>query len=318
MPKRPVKAQAVAADLAPKIFDGTYPAESWLPSERELAEKYQADRSTIRRALAMLETQGLVTVHKNTGAQVQPKASSAVRRHAEDVTRQVGSWRGFHVSAMETGRRDMAQDIRRLSSRVVYQNPWMTLREDAIERADGSKGIYAVIEKPDFALIIPIERDGFYLVQEYRYAIGRRVWSFPQGTFPNRQDGDPTELARAELLEETGIRADSLTHLGFLYTSQGSSSQGFNAFAASGLHLGEPKREQEEREHGPRMVFPQGIPGSRRQGRDARRRIPGGLRAIDRLGEQAGLTLVAAVRTATRKAMAAAAVDADRGSGGGT
>ncbi len=142
----------------------------------------------------------------------------------------------------------MAQDIRRLSSRVVYQNPWMTLREDAIERADGSKGIYAVIEKPDFALIIPIERDGFYLVQEYRYAIGRRVWSFPQGTFPNRQDGDPTELARAELLEETGIRADSLTHLGFLYTSQGSSSQGFNAFAASGLHLGEPKREQEEQD----------------------------------------------------------------------
>jgi len=104
VPKPPVKAQAVAADLAPKIFDGTYPAESWLPSERELAEKYQADRSTIRRALAMLETQGLVTVHKNTGAQVQPKTSSAVRRHAEDVTRQVGSWRGFHVSAMETGR----------------------------------------------------------------------------------------------------------------------------------------------------------------------------------------------------------------------
>lgn len=104
MPKPPVKAQAVAADLAPKIFDGTYPAESWLPSERELAEKYEADRSTIRRALAMLEAQGLVDVHKNTGAQVRSKTSSAVRRHAEDVTRQVGSWRGFHLSAMETGR----------------------------------------------------------------------------------------------------------------------------------------------------------------------------------------------------------------------
>ena len=142
----------------------------------------------------------------------------------------------------------MTQDIRQLSSRVVYQNPWMTLREDAIERADGSKGIYAVIEKPDFALIIPVERDGFYLVQEYRYAIGRRVWSFPQGTLPNRQDADPVELARAELLEETGIRADNLAHLGFMYTSQGSSSQGFNAFAASGLHLGEPQREQEEQD----------------------------------------------------------------------
>lgn len=103
MPKPPVKAQAVAADLATKIFAGTHPAESWLPSERELAEEYQADRSTIRRALEMLETQGLITIHKGTGTQVRSKSSPVVRRHAGDVTRQVGSWRGFHLSAMETG-----------------------------------------------------------------------------------------------------------------------------------------------------------------------------------------------------------------------
>lgn len=142
----------------------------------------------------------------------------------------------------------MGPDIRQTSSRVVYQNPWMTLREDEVERADGSKGIFAVIEKPDFALIIPAERDGFYLVQEYRYPLGRRVWSFPQGTLPNRQAGEPTELARVELLEETGIRADHMTHLGFMYTSQGSSGQGFNAFVATGLHHGQPQREQEEQD----------------------------------------------------------------------
>jgi 8-oxo-dGDP phosphatase len=142
----------------------------------------------------------------------------------------------------------MAPDIRQLSSRVVYQNPWMTVREDAIERADGSKGIYAVIDKPDFALIIPAERDGFWLVQEYRYTLGRRVWSFPQGTLPDRQDADPADLARTELLEETGIHAGRLVHLGFMYTSQGSSSQGFNAFAATGLHHGDPQRENEEQD----------------------------------------------------------------------
>lgn len=142
----------------------------------------------------------------------------------------------------------MEEDIRQKSSRVVYQNPWMTLREDQIQRADGSSGIYAVVEKPDFALIIPAEHDGFYLVQEYRYAIGRRVWSFPQGTLPDRRDADPAELARTELLEETGIQAEHLAHLGFLYTSQGSSSQGFNAFIASGLRHSEPRREREEQD----------------------------------------------------------------------
>lgn len=103
MPRPPAKAQALAADLATKISDGTYPAESWLPAERELADQYQADRSTVRRALGMLAAQGLLAVHPNSGAQVRPRRAGAVVRRAGDVTTQVGSWRGFHVSAMETG-----------------------------------------------------------------------------------------------------------------------------------------------------------------------------------------------------------------------
>src|SRR5690606_12855077 len=41
-----------------------------------------------------------------------------------------------------------------LASTVVYRNPWMTVREDRVERPDGSRGIYGVVDKPDFALII--------------------------------------------------------------------------------------------------------------------------------------------------------------------
>ncbi len=81
--------------------------------------------------------------------------------------------------------------IKRLSSRVVYQNPWMTVREDQIERSDGSRGIFGVIDKPDFALVIPAEDGGFHLVEEYRYPISLRTWSFPQGTMPGRAHADP-------------------------------------------------------------------------------------------------------------------------------
>src|SRR5690606_41318063 len=45
-----------------------------------------------------------------------------------------------------------------LASTVVYRNPWMTVREDHVERPDGSRGIYGVVDKPDFALIIPAEK----------------------------------------------------------------------------------------------------------------------------------------------------------------
>lgn len=138
--------------------------------------------------------------------------------------------------------------VRRVSTRVVYENPWMIVREDAIERRDGSRGIYGVVDKPDFVLVVPIEGDGFHLVEEYRYPIGKRTWSFPQGSLPGRRDADPEELARRELAEETGLRAGRLKHLGRLNCSHGTSGQGFNIFVASDLAAGEADREPEEQD----------------------------------------------------------------------
>ncbi len=139
-------------------------------------------------------------------------------------------------------------DIRTLSSQVVYRDGWMTLRRDDIERRDGSRGTYAVVDKPDFALVIPAERGGFHLVEEFRYPVGRRSWAFPQGTFPGGRSGDPAELARLELAQETGLRARELTPLGFLNCAQGTTGQGFHAFLATGLTPGPPDREAEEQD----------------------------------------------------------------------
>lgn len=142
-------------------------------------------------------------------------------------------------------------DVRTLGSRVVYEDRWIRLRQDQIERRDGSRGTYAVVEKPDFALVVPAENGGFHLVEEYRYPIGRRTWSFPQGGWPARQqaDGrDPAELARLELSQETGLRAAELTRLGFLHCSHGTTDQGCHVFLATGLEPGPPDREPEEQD----------------------------------------------------------------------
>jgi len=139
-------------------------------------------------------------------------------------------------------------DIRMLASRVVYEDNWMRLRRDEIERRDGSRGTYAFVEKPDFALVIPAENDGFHLVEEYRYPLGRRSWSFPQGGFPAGQAGQPEELARLELVQETGFRARHLIKLGFLHSAHGISSQGGHFFLATGLEPGPPDRETEEQD----------------------------------------------------------------------
>jgi 8-oxo-dGTP pyrophosphatase MutT (NUDIX family) len=147
-----------------------------------------------------------------------------------------------------------APDIRTLASSVVYEDAHIVLRCDEIERRDGSRGTYAVVDKPDFALVIPAEADRFCLVEEFRYPVGRRTWSFPQGGFPGRQTGDPEELGRLELAQETGLRARQLTLLGYLHCSHGTSSQGFHAFLATGLTQGEPDREPSEQDMRQRWV----------------------------------------------------------------
>jgi 8-oxo-dGTP pyrophosphatase MutT (NUDIX family) len=136
-----------------------------------------------------------------------------------------------------------AGTITQVSSRLVYENPWLTVREDQIERPDGSRGIYSVIDRPDCALVVAAENDGFHLVDQYRYPTAGRYWEFPQGCYPGRRDGDPAELARQELAEETGLRAGRLVRLGRLFAWQGASGQLCTVFLATELEQGEPDRE---------------------------------------------------------------------------
>jgi 8-oxo-dGDP phosphatase len=136
-------------------------------------------------------------------------------------------------------------EIKAVSSRVVYQNPWMTVREDKIVRPDGSRGIYGVVEKPAFATIAAYEDGGFHLVQQSRYPTGMRTWEFPQGTF----DSDDAEtVARAELAQETGMTADSMRYLGTLYNAPGLTAQACHSFLATGLIHGRPDRDPEEQD----------------------------------------------------------------------
>lgn len=148
----------------------------------------------------------------------------------------------------QTGRVSDEPPIRTLSTRVVYENPWLTLREDQIERGDGSRGIYSVVDKPDFAVVLPFADDGFHLVEQYRYPLRGRYWEFPQGSFPTGRSGTPEELAAAELAEETGFTAGKLENLGYLHGAHGYSSQGLHVFLATDLTPGPPRREVEEQD----------------------------------------------------------------------
>ena len=134
------------------------------------------------------------------------------------------------------------------SSREVYANPWMSVREDGVRRDDGSTGVYGVIDKPNYALVIPFDGNRLHLVEQFRYPLGMRRWEFPQGTAPDRADVEAGELAARELREETGLRAATMLDLGLLDVAPGMSSQRGRVFLATGLTEGAHEREHEEQD----------------------------------------------------------------------
>ena len=141
------------------------------------------------------------------------------------------------------------QPIRTLSTRQVYANSWMTVREDAVRRADGSEGVYGVVDKPTYALVVPRDAQGrLHLVEQFRYPVGARRWEFPAGTAPERAEQDPAELAVRELVEETGLVAGSMELLGTLDVAPGMSSQRGHVYLGTELTPGPPRREHTEQD----------------------------------------------------------------------
>jgi 8-oxo-dGTP pyrophosphatase MutT (NUDIX family) len=139
--------------------------------------------------------------------------------------------------------------IKTISSREVYRNPWTSVREDVIERSNGKRGIYGVIDKDPASIIVPLEvtdeGEFVYLIEQFRYTVQGTYLEFPQGGWET-PDVVPEELARGELREETGLTADKLTKLADLWIAYGVMRQLHHVFLAEGLTLGASDPDAEE------------------------------------------------------------------------
>ena len=141
--------------------------------------------------------------------------------------------------------------IKTISSREVYRNRWTSLREDEIELANGSRGIYGVVDKDPACIVIPLEStaegDFLWLVKQFRYTVSAEFLEFPQGGWET-PDPVPEEMARGELAEETGLRAARMTELAQLWIGYGVLRQRHHVFLAEGLSHGPTARDAEEQD----------------------------------------------------------------------
>ena len=133
----------------------------------------------------------------------------------------------------------------RTSSKVVYENPWVRVREDAVIDPSGARGIYGVVETADALGCVPLTDDlEVYLVGQHRYPHDSYSWELPEG---GRHEGETVEEGTLrELNEETGLSADRLTSLGTIHTSNCFTNETAYLFMAEGLVEGDANPDPTE------------------------------------------------------------------------
>jgi 8-oxo-dGTP pyrophosphatase MutT (NUDIX family) len=111
--------------------------------------------------------------------------------------------------------------ITRVAENAVYQNRFITVYDDPVDFADGTRGTYLRIVESDGCpgvAMLPVASGQVGLVRTYRYALGAWQWGIPRGF---AHGSDPEESARTELAEEIGAAPLELIQLGQMSPNSG-------------------------------------------------------------------------------------------------
>jgi len=135
-------------------------------------------------------------------------------------------------------------------SRRVYTGRVLNIDIDQVRFPDGSTGELEIIRHPGASAILPFVSDPtgpdpqILLIKQYRYAAEDFLYEVPAGRLdPNES---PLDCARRELLEETGCTAERIEPLYTFFTTPGFIDERIHGFMATGLTVGESKREADE------------------------------------------------------------------------
>ncbi len=107
-----------------------------------------------------------------------------------------------------------------LSSKPIYANKWMALREDIAELPDGRTTVYGVCSFGQCVGVLPfVDADHVALVRQYRYVQQKDFrWEMPTGGI--KPGETPEAAAQRELGEEAEYHAGRLQPISIYYTSK--------------------------------------------------------------------------------------------------
>jgi hypothetical protein len=112
---------------------------------------------------------------------------------------------------------DNSSPWKTLSQKILFQNPWLTLRQDDVTKPNGDQGTYTLLEAKPFVVVVAVDGD-----------------DFPAGGVDGGEE--LLDAAKRELQEEAGYSADTWNYVGGFFELVSISYQPGHLFVASGLH----------------------------------------------------------------------------------
>jgi 8-oxo-dGTP pyrophosphatase MutT (NUDIX family) len=133
-----------------------------------------------------------------------------------------------------------------LSSREVYENPWITLTEHQVINPGGEPGVYGLVHFKNVSVgVLAIDADDqVWMVSQYRYPLNCRTWEIPEGGSPPGES--PLAAAQRELKEEAGVTAARWQLLCRIHPSNSVTDEEAFIYLAEDLSAGECERESSE------------------------------------------------------------------------
>ncbi|MDB6075708.1 MAG: hydrolase [Verrucomicrobiaceae bacterium] len=133
------------------------------------------------------------------------------------------------------------------STKLIYENPWIRVREDQVINPSGGQGIYGVVMFRNRAVgVVPVDdEDHTWLVGQYRYPHDTYEWEIPEGGCAEGEE--LLDCAKRELLEETGLVAERYELIAELQVSNSTTDEVAYLFTAHGLSQAEANPEDTEK-----------------------------------------------------------------------
>jgi 8-oxo-dGTP pyrophosphatase MutT (NUDIX family) len=146
-----------------------------------------------------------------------------------------------------------------LDQKKIYENPWIELTEFQVINPTGGNGIYGKVHFKHKAVgVIPLDENwNTWLVGQYRFTLNQYSWEIPEGG--GAMDEDTLGEAKRELLEETGLIANSWTKILTMHLSNSVTDEWSVIYLARDLEEKEAQPDETEKLAVKKIPFDEGV-----------------------------------------------------------